>query len=311
MRGGKLVSSFGRIFLALRYISIVMEAAAEIIKAHEVRGNYANIDGITVFYMDVGSGPLVFCIHGVPTSSFLYRKVAVAAEKRGLRTVAIDLPGLGLSDRPEDFDYTFSNLSAFCTRLLDLLGAAEVHLLLHDIGAPVGLYTANQTSDRFKSITVLNAMLDIEHFVKPLPMRPFEKPVLGEAELAMLTPATFLLMMKAAGVVDSSVVTYDEMAAYIHLLKRKDDGKAFLKIMRSFEQTTAFTEACCAAFTNPAYKVQLIWGDNDPFLSFDQYGKQFEQARPGIPVTKVRSKHFLQEEAYETIADKVKELIGS
>jgi hypothetical protein len=44
------------------------------------------------------------------------------------------------------------------------------------------------------------AMLDVEHFTKPLLMLPFEKPVLGEAELALLTPLTFPLMMKYAGV---------------------------------------------------------------------------------------------------------------
>ena len=49
-------------------------------------------------------------------------------------------------------------------------------------------------------------MLDVEHFVKPLLMRPFEKPVLGEAELAMLTPLTFPLMMKGAGVVNSGLM---------------------------------------------------------------------------------------------------------
>jgi pimeloyl-ACP methyl ester carboxylesterase len=185
-----------------------------------------------------------------------------------------------------------------------------VHLLIHDIGAPIGLSMAAQNSSRIKSITVLNAMLDVEHFVKPLPMRPFEKPLLGEAELAMLTPLTFPLMMKSAGVVNSDVISQGEMGAYIHLLKRDDGGKAFLRIMRNFEQTKELTEACYNAWANPAYPAQLIWGNKDPFLTYVDKGKEFEEARPGVPVTKVESKHFLQEEAYETIAGKVKELIG-
>lgn len=287
------------------------EAAERIIKAHQSNGKYVNVDGVNTFYLDVGKGPVVFCIHGVPTSSFLYRKVASALEQRGLRTVAIDLPGLGLSDRPENFDYTFSSLGRFCNHFLSLMQIKDIHLVIHDIGAPIGLSMADQNSSRIKSITVLNSMLDAENFVKPLPMRPFEKPVLGEAELAMLTPVTFPLMMKTAGVVDNNVISYDEMAAYIHLLKREDDGKAFLKIMRSFEQTKTFTQSCYRAFTNPTYPVQLIWGEDDPFLSYEEFGKQFEEARPGTPVTKVKSKHFLQEEKYETIAEKVKDLISS
>ncbi len=285
--------------------------ANAIISQHESNGNYVMVDGLKTFYLDAGTGPVVFCIHGVPTSSFLYRKVVQQLQLRGLRAIAIDLPGLGLSDRPEGFDYTFSNFGTFCNRFLDSLKIDEVHLLIHDIGTPVGLSMAAQNSNRIKSITVLNSMLDVEHFVKPLPMRPFEKPVLGEAELAMLTPLTFPLMMKGAGVVNSDVITHEETAAYIHLLKREDDGKAFLKIMRSFEQTKEFTERCYSAWQNPAYPVQLIWGDKDPFLTYEEHGKPFEEARPGIPVTKVEAKHFLQEEQYEVIAAKVKELIVS
>ena len=282
--------------------------ANAIISRHESNGNYVMVNGVKTFYLDAGSGPVVFCVHGVPTSSFLYRKVAFALEERGLRTIAIDLPGLGLSDRPEDFEYLFSNLGRFCNRFLDELKFDEVHLLLHDIGTPIGLSMADRNSSRIRSITVLNSMLDVEHFVKPLPMRPFEKPVLGEAALAMLTPTTFPLMMKSAGVVNSDVISHEEMDAYMHLLKREDGGKAFLKIMRSFEQTKEFTEACYRAWKNPDYPVQLIWGDKDPFLSWEEQGRAFEDARPGVLVTKVESKHFLQEEAYETIAAKVKEL---
>jgi pimeloyl-ACP methyl ester carboxylesterase len=282
-----------------------------IISRHESNGNYVMVDGLKTFYLDAGMGPVVFCIHGVPTSSFLYRKVVQQLQQKGLRAIAIDLPGLGLTDRPENFNYIFSNFGTFCNRFLDSLKIDEVHLLIHDIGAPVGLSMAAQNSNRIKSITVLNSMLDVEHFVKPLPMRPFEMPVLGEAELAMLTPTTFPLMMKGAGVVDMDVISQEEMAAYIHLLKKEDGGKAFLKIMRSFEKTKEFTEACYRTWKNPAYPVQLIWGDKDPFLTWKEKGREFEEARPGVPITKVESKHFLQEEAYETIAAKVKEIIVS
>jgi len=285
------------------------EQSEEIILQHEKKGYYTVVNGIKTFALDTGTGPIVFCIHGVPTSSFLYRKVAQELTRLGLRTIAIDLPGLGLSDRPEDFDYSFSNFGNFCNSFLDALNISEVHLLTHDIGTPVGLAMANENSSRIKSITVLNSMLDLQHFKKPLPMRPFEMPLLGEAELALLTPLTFPLFMKATGVVNMDVISHEEMAAYIHLLKRKDDGEAFLKIMRNFEQTAAFTKTCYESFQHPDYPAQLIWGIKDPLLPYEETGKDFEKARPGIPITKVEGKHFLQEEQFVIIATKVKEFI--
>jgi pimeloyl-ACP methyl ester carboxylesterase len=285
--------------------------AEAIIAQHEANGKYISVEGIKTFYLDAGAGPVVFCIHGVPTSSFLYRKVASQLQNKGVRVIAVDLPGLGLSARPDDFDYTFSNFGRFCNEFLDALQVQEAHLLIHDIGGPIGLGLAAQNSNRIKSITVLNAMLDVEHFEKPLPMRPFEKPILGEAALIALTPTTFPLMMKGAGVVDGEVISKAEMDAYVLLLKKEDDGKAFLKIMRNFEQTKEFTQTCYSAWQNPAYPVQLVWGKEDPFLTYEEFGQQFEDARPGVPVTKVTSKHFLQEEQYEVIAAKVKDLIAA
>ncbi len=68
--------------------------ANAIISQHESNGNYVMVDGLKTFYLDAGIGPVVFCIHGVPTSSFLYRKVVQQLQLRGLRAIAIDLPGL-------------------------------------------------------------------------------------------------------------------------------------------------------------------------------------------------------------------------
>jgi pimeloyl-ACP methyl ester carboxylesterase len=55
------------------------------------------------FVREEGKSEIVFCIHAVPSSSFLYRKSELA--NRGYKGVALDLPGLGLSDRPQAFDY--------------------------------------------------------------------------------------------------------------------------------------------------------------------------------------------------------------
>lgn len=81
------------------------KAVEAIIKKHEAIGKYVEVNGIKCFALDEGTGETVLCLHGVPTSSFLYRKIVPALEDKRYRGVAIDFPGLGLSDRPEDFDF--------------------------------------------------------------------------------------------------------------------------------------------------------------------------------------------------------------
>ena len=79
--------------------------------------------------------------------------------------------------------------------------------------------------------------------------------------------------------------------------------------MRHFEKSAGFTRLCLEAFQNPAYPVQLIWGEKDPLLTFDEKATEFIAARKDLPVTRVNAKHFLQEEAYDIIAKKVADII--
>jgi haloalkane dehalogenase len=77
-------------------------------------------------------------VHGLPSSSFLYSKMLPELASRGLRALAFDLSGLGLADRPDDFDFTFAGLGRFAAAAVDALELDRFHLVVHDAGGPVG-----------------------------------------------------------------------------------------------------------------------------------------------------------------------------
>jgi len=58
-----------------------------------------------------GDGEIVVCLHGVPASGFLYRKVLPALATKGMQGITLDFPGLGFADRPAQFDYSWSGLA--------------------------------------------------------------------------------------------------------------------------------------------------------------------------------------------------------
>ena len=65
-----------------------------------------NAAGVTSFVLDAGARcPSGAVCTWCAASAYLYRKVVPALADRGLRGVAVDLPGLGLAERPSDFDY--------------------------------------------------------------------------------------------------------------------------------------------------------------------------------------------------------------
>lgn len=281
----------------------------QVIEKHKASGKFLTVDGIETFALDYGSGEAVFCIHGVPTSSFLYRKVLRALADKGFRGIAVDLPGLGLTGRPENYDYSFPNFARFCAEAAAALGIAQYHLVVHDIGGPIGFALAAENRDKVLSLTILNTWIDVVHFKKPLPMRPFEKPLLGEAELALMTHITWQLMFNTLGVEDSSQIPKEEIYAYVDLLKREDGGKAFLKIMRNFDHSEAFKNLCYQAVQHVPYPVQAIWGAKDPGLTFKRYGTEIQQVAALKEVHQLPAWHLLQEEQAEAIATKIEDII--
>jgi len=51
-----------------------------------------------------------------------------------------------------------------------------------------------------------------------------------------------------------------EISAYLALLKRNDNGRAFLRIMRGYELTTANQEFFYSGLKARRYPAQIIWG---------------------------------------------------
>src|ERR687892_2755525 len=127
-----------------------------VIEEHRRAGREFRAASVGSFVREQGDGDAVVCLHGVPASSFLYRKVLRELAARGLRGVAWDLPGLGLADRPRDFDYSWTGLGRFCRAAVDELGLERFHLLVHDIGGPGGFELAAGVPRRVGSLPPLN-----------------------------------------------------------------------------------------------------------------------------------------------------------
>ncbi|GJO95560.1 haloalkane dehalogenase 2 [Mycobacterium marinum] len=285
---------------------------ARLLEQHRASGRRFTAAGIESFVLDSGArdAPPVICVHGVPALSFLYRKVVAALAQRGLRGIAIDLPGLGLAERPGDADYTWSGLGRWLGAAIDALGIGRFHLVVHDIGGPIGFDVANAAPDRVLSMTLLNTIIAVERFHRPWPMEPFAHRAVGEMWLALLrVPGAFESIMRLVGV--SSRVPSAEIACWKPLLFGDDGGRAFLEIMRGFELTPEKQHNYIAAVQDTRYPVQIVWGVRDTMLSWRRYGAEARQLAGTQRVTTLPAKHFLQEDFPEEIAAAVQRLAQS
>jgi len=113
-----------------------------------------------------GQGETIICVHGVPTCGFLYRKLLPELASRGLEGVTLDLPGLVLPIAA-DFDYSWSGFAAWYLKAIDAAGIRNFHLVVHDIGGPIGFDVIRRVPYRIKSLTVLNTLVDVSQFQRP------------------------------------------------------------------------------------------------------------------------------------------------
>lgn len=277
----------------------------QVIASHRAAGRTFEAAGVQSFVREEGEGPPVVCMHGVPSSSFLYRNVLSGLARRGLRGVAFDLPGLGLASRPADFDYSWTGLGAFSIAAIDALGLEHFHLVVHDIGGPVGFELAAAMPERIQSLTVLNTLVDVAGFKKPWVMRPFESPLLGPLWLKGMTRFGFRQLMRLQGIADMKAVPPAEIDAYLGLLKREDGGRAFLKIMQRFETTPEKQALYRSVLSEAPYPVQIVWGDRDTALTVEAFGTVARDAAGADTIHRVPAKHFLQEDQAEAIAQLV------
>jgi haloalkane dehalogenase len=116
---------------------------------------FVELNGHVVHYVDEGSGPILLMLHGNPTWSFVYRDV-IASLRTQFRCIALDYPGFGLSVAAPGYKYEPQEHAAVVVDFLDRLDLADITLIAHDWGGPIGLHAAEQRPDKFSRLVVAN-----------------------------------------------------------------------------------------------------------------------------------------------------------
>jgi haloalkane dehalogenase len=282
-----------------------MAKSTSVIDAHRDAGEIFTAGGIQSFLRAEGDGEPVVCLHGMLGASFGYRKVLAELAARGLRGIAWDLPGFGLAERPREYDYTWTGLGRFCLAAVNALDIGRFHLVVHDIGGPVGFELAAACPERVLSLTILNTVVDVTGWRPPWTMRPFRWPVIGSLWAAGMVPPAFRFLMKLQGIGDATQVSGADINAYLTLMKGDDRGRAFRQVSRSAQATAGKAELYRRAVASQSYPVQVVWAAQDPAMPAGTYGEKARAAAGLAAVDRIPGKHFPQEDQAPAIATRV------
>jgi len=128
---------------------------------------------LRMHYVDEGprDAPPVVFIHGNPSWSYLWRKMIPPVVEAGYRAIAVDLVGMGRSDKPTQMeDFTVARHVEWTrSALIDVLGLRDITFVLHDWGGIVGLRILHQHSDRVARVCLTNTGIFLRDPNEPLP----------------------------------------------------------------------------------------------------------------------------------------------
>ena len=107
-------------------------------------------------YVDTGGpGRPVLFVHGVGTSSYLWRNVIGLLDGER-RCVAIDLPLHGHTPAAADQDFTLPGLARFVADCCDALGLTDFNMVANDTGGAVTQVFAAGHAERLHTLTLTN-----------------------------------------------------------------------------------------------------------------------------------------------------------
>lgn len=289
--------------------STPLAALADVHADHLASLDRVKLDGNTLAYLDLGASdaPAVMLIHGIPTSSYLFRDVAPQIAAAGYRVIAPDLMGFGASDKPADpAAYATEARSARLFALADHLGIENFALVLHDVGGITGWQMVEDAPDRLTAVVATNTMAGLAG-VTPAPavikiMSQQATPQEVFAPMATSEGAEALaLMWLEQGWFGPGSVPASETTVYA-----ADTKGASIVYETFFEQAVpAFMmgeearNVALAAFGGPT---AIIFGEQDAYFDADVVVVDL-QARLGTPdanITRISDAgHYLQAQAPE------------
>jgi pimeloyl-ACP methyl ester carboxylesterase len=114
-------------------------------------------NGIEIFLLEQGAGPLVLLCHGWPELSYSWRRQIPAIAAAGFHVVAPDMRGFGKTSAPLDVGaYSIFDHVGDMVALVAALGKKRAVIVGHDWGAPVAWHAAMFRPDIFSAVAGLS-----------------------------------------------------------------------------------------------------------------------------------------------------------
>jgi len=146
--------------------------------ATKIEDKFVTVEGLRTRHLEEGEGPAVILLHGASLGSAadVFRRNLAPLADFGLRVIAYDQPGFGLSDDPPDWGIGFR--TSFILKFMDALSIDRAALVGHSQAGNMAAEVALWHPDRISKVVVLGT----GSLLPPLAESETAKKIVGPAE---------------------------------------------------------------------------------------------------------------------------------
>ena len=258
-----------------------------------------------VFVRAAGSGPWLTLLHGFPTSSWDWARVARILEP-SFRVLTFDFLGLGNSDKPRVHEYSIGEQADLTEALWRRLGIEETGLVGHDYGATVAQELLARKEEgalaaRLTGVVLLNAGLYVELARPLLIQRLLAVPLAGRLFAHLVTERAFSRSLSS--VFSSGLQpTAADLHEHWRLVRRRGGVTVTPKLLRYMDERRANAARWEGALERAAVPLRLVWGMADP-RSGAHIAEHARQRIPGLGIVALEDVgHYPQLEVPDDVA---------
>src|SRR5919108_773924 len=188
-----------------------------------------------VFCRVAGSGPWLTLLHGFPTSSWDWARVAPALEPR-FRVLAPDFLGFGDSDKPARHAYSIFEQADLVQTLWRRFGVEETTLAGHDYGATVAQELLARGREgtlgtELRAVVLLNSGLYVELARPLLIQRLLASRILGPLLARAVTERAFARSLSSV-ISPAHALGREELRAQWEVVRRANGVAATPRLLR-------------------------------------------------------------------------------
>jgi pimeloyl-ACP methyl ester carboxylesterase len=241
---------------------------------------FVEVDGVIASYLTAGDGPIVLLLHGTYWSRVWLRVVPDLAAA-GLRPVAVDLPGFGLSGGELDAEAaSVPRLTEWLVRFLSALGeTGAVRVAGHDIGGALAQRLLVHSDLEVPALALVNAVTYDSWPVASVAR--FRDPAVARA-----TTIDDLLEIRRRAVASALGDAADEALVdeYLEPLRRPRAARSWIALAEAAD--SRFTLDLLPALRASAAPKLLVWGEDDPFQRVE-FAERFVREIPHASLRRI------------------------